>query len=317
MASNILLDYAFKFTEIKGAQPADLSYLKKVAVVVKAKTSSGADAVVKDVTSPADAVQYTDAENLDALFSGGLSIITLIICENIGDCTTVIDEAKQYTVLIDVEWDAAEIKGLSLGTFKGVVGASFGLQADAEAYAALEKHCAFLDATSPKAYGMYYAFGKLLSGVFWRDQQYVSITSTAVYTVEDLGIAEALFSKKVSFYLGDSQYGKKLGFFGAGGEAITVPYINEEMKRIIQSSGVNYLALNQPRNISISRIRLESTLQDVIDGYAEAPYLYLDPDGTNEIILSASNVAFTLNGTLAVKVAEPIWRVAVQARQEA
>ena len=107
-----------------------------------------------------------------------------------------------------------------------------------------------------------------------------------------------------------------MGFFAAGGFAITQPYIDEEIKRVTQSTGVNYLALNQPRNIPISRILLENTLQDKIEEYKLPPYQYLDPTGTNEIKLTTSNESFVLNGEMTTKVAEPIWRVKVEARQE-
>lgn len=317
MAANILLDYAFKFSEVTGTQKADLSYLKNLAVIVKSKTAGGTTPSIQDITSPEDAAQYTNATDLAALFVGGMNIVTLIVCDAIGDATTALDNTKQYTALVDNEWTVTEIEGLDVTGFDGVIAAAFGDRAKAEAYAAKSNHCAFLDATSPKAYGMYYAFGKLLSGVYWRDQQYIQVTSNDVTTETDLGEAEALFLKKVSFYLGDDQYGKRLGFFGAGGFAITQPYVNEEIKRITQSTGVNYLALNQPRNIPISRILLENALQDKVDEYKLPPYQYLDPTGTNEIVLTTSNESFVLNGQMTTKVAEPIWRVKVEARQEA
>lgn len=316
MAANILLDYAFKFSEVTGTQKADLSYLKNLAVIVKTKTSLGGTPVTHDVTSPEDASQYTNAASLAALFVGGMNIITLIVCDDLDDATQLLDETKQYTALIDSEWTVSDIEGFAPADFKGVLGAAFGDKTKAETYAVKSKHCAFLDATTPKSYGMYYAFAKLLSGIYWRDQQYIQVSGNDVFTISALGDAEALFSKKVSFYLGDDQYGKRLGFFGAGGFAITQPYINEEIKRITQSTGVNYLALNQPRNIPISRILLENTLQDKIDEYKESPYQYLDPTGTNEIKLTTSNEAFVLNGQMTTKVAEPIWRVKVEARQE-
>lgn len=317
MAANILLDYAFKFSEVTGTQKADLSYLKNLAVIVKSKTAGGASPSIHEITSAEDAAQYTNATDLAALFAGGMNIVTLIVCDAIGDATSALDSTNQYTALIDNEWTAVEIEGLDVTGFDGVIAAAFGDKTKAETYAAEKNHCAFLDATSPKSYGMYYAFANLLSGTYWRDQQYIQVTSNDVTTVADLGEAETLFTDKISFYLGDDQYGKRLGFFGAGGLAITQHYINEEIKRITQSTGVNYLALNQPRNISISRILLENALQDKVDEYKLPPYQYLDPAGINEIVLTTSNEAFVLNGQMTTRVAEPIWRVKVEARQEA
>lgn len=318
MAANILLDYSFKFSEVTGVQKADLSYLKNIAIIVKSKTPGGTSPTTQEITKATDAAQYTDAKYLDGIFAGGMNIIKLIICDALDDAKTAMDSTSEFTTLIDDAWTSSEIKSFDPSGYDGVVGAVFGAKSDAEAYVADKNRTAFLDAALPKAYGMYYAFGAMVSGAYWRAKQYLQVVSTNVSTENDLGDAEDLFSKKISFYLGDDQYGKRLGFFGCGGGSgdITAPYISEEIKRIVQSTGVNYLALNEPRNISISRIRLEDALQDKIDEYKLPPYQYLDPEGSNEITLTASNTAFTLNGQLSIKIAEPIWRVAVEARQE-
>jgi len=318
MAANILLDYSFKFSEVTGVQKADLSYLKNIAVIVKTKTPLSSTPQAHEITKAADAAQYTDAKYLSGLFAGGMSIIKLIVCDALDDAKTLMDETNEFTTLIDDEWPLADIKAFDPSLYKGVVGAVFGGKADAEAYAANENRTAFLDDATPKSYGMYYAFGAMVSGVYWRAKQYLQVTSTDVYSVVSLGDAESLFTKRVSFYLGDPKYGKRLGFFGCGGGSgdITAPYIDEEIKRVIQSTGLNYLALNEPRNIPISRILLEDTLQDKVHSYKLPPYQYLDPEGNNEISLTASATAFTLNGSLSTKIAEPIWRVAVEARQE-
>lgn len=314
MAANILLDYAFKFTEKTGIKAADLSYLHNLAVIVKPKVSSAAKTV--DVTSATEAATHTDAESLGAFFTGGLNKITLVLADTLDDATPLLDHTKFYTVCIDDAYNSSDVKAYNPTAYLGIIGAAFGVKADAETYAATKNRCAFFDSATYTTYGLNFAFGKLLSGVYWRDQQYVNTSITQIFAVSTIGDAEDLFSKKVSFYLEDKQYGKRLGFFGAGGDAITVPYIREEIKRIVQSTGVNYLALNQPRNITLSRIRLEDALQDKIDSYASAPFYYLDDSGLNDIELTASSEAFVLNGQLFIDVAEPIWRVKVEAIQE-
>lgn len=317
MAKNVLLDYAFKFSEVKGIQKADISYLKRLGVIVKAKTATGNKVVFQEVTNVTDAATYTDAKYLAGLFDGGLRSVTLILCDAITDITEL-DHTQQFTVLISDQFSETDKEGFNPTGFKGVVGAAFSDKAKAGTYAATDNRCAFLDSTTTlKSYGLYYAFGKLLSGVYWRDQQYIQVASTDVYSVDSVADAESLFDKKVSFYLSDEQYGKRLGFFAAGGEAITWPYIDVEIQKTVQATGVNYIALNQPRNTPFRRIRMESALQKQIDVYIEAPYSYLDPEGENKInIYKSAAKAFTVNGTLSTKDAEPIWRVEVEASQE-
>lgn len=316
--AKILLDYSIPFTQVSGVGAVNLSYLKNVAVIATHKTGITGPPVINTITDITQATALTDATDLEALFSGGLNQFYLITCEDLDAVETagILDATSHYTALISNTFDQSAISAWT-PTYSGVVSAAFDDNASATAYTAQDKYCAFLDDSgSPRSYGMYYAFAKLLSGTFWRDQQYVEVVSSNVYAVDSLGDANNLFNSRVSFYLDDEEFGKRLGFFAAGGDGITAPYIDEEIKRILQSSGTNYLALNQPKNITASRIRLQRRLNGEIGTYIEPPYQYLDDTVENSITVTESNERFVVNGSLSTKVAEPIWRLRVEALQE-
>jgi hypothetical protein len=160
----------------------------------------------------------------------------------------------------------------------------------------------------------HFAFGALLSDTYWRDQQYIEAGGDW-FACEALGEAESLFEARVSFWLADDEYGLRLAFFGVGGEGITYPYIKEEIRRVVQSNGLGYLSLNKSKNTASERMRLESTLQSVIDEYALSPYYYLDGGANNDINLFKSNERYTVTGQMQTTVAEPLWRVKIEAIQ--
>lgn len=175
--------------------------------------------------------------------------------------------------------------------------------------------CVFLD-TNYNTTGSHFAFGKLLSGTYWRDQQYIVGENSELWTVAtELGEAESLFDARVSFWLGDDEYGTRLGFFGAGGEGITYPYVKEEIKKITQSAGLKYLTLNKPRKTQSEIIRLEDNLNDAVSPYTEAPYYYLDGEADNRIKLYKSQERYTVTGQMTTTIGEPIWRVKIEALQ--
>ncbi len=181
--------------------------------------------------------------------------------------------------------------------------------------AKLPHRCCFLDLAYNTS-GAHFAFGKLLSAAYWSDQQYIQANADDWWATSQLGEADSLFKDRISFYLSDKQYGTRLAFFAAGGESISAPYINRLVELSIQGAGLNYISINHPRNTVSTRINLESRLQDEVDKYMVAPYYYLDPDGDNDVQLYDSEERYFLNGALAIKTAEPIWRVNFQVKQE-
>lgn len=182
--------------------------------------------------------------------------------------------------------------------------------------AKMPNRCVFYD-EGYNTEGSHFAFGKLLSGTYWRDQQYIQAASGSSdwWTATDLGEAESLFDAGVSFWLSDDEYGVRLGFFGVGGNGITYPYIKEEIKRIVQSDGVKYLSINQSKKTQTERIRLEDYLNASIKPYLFAPYYYLNPTSTNQIKLYDSNERYILTGQMHTDITDPIWRVKIEAIQ--
>ena len=65
--------------------------------------------------------------------------------------------------------------GLFVGTWNGVVGVSSDNLAFLEAQAVITKRTAFFGNATNGAKSMFFAFGKLLAGATWRNQQYVEI----------------------------------------------------------------------------------------------------------------------------------------------
>lgn len=197
--------------------------------------------------------------------------------------------------------------GLFLGEFTGVVGISSNDDANdgaLESYAATENYCAFYTSGSNGAKNMCYAFGKLLSNASdWLNQQY--ITMPFADDVDTLGEANNLFDQKISFVLEDDEFGKRLGLFVCGGEAIVAPYIKKNLEIDLQSTSLSYVSGNQPDYSLKHAALLEDEMQKVIDTkYIGRGWIR---DGVVEVTLPNENFVAAAD----INIAKPtaLWRL--------
>lgn len=315
MSNQILLNFAVPFTEILAAGDVDTSYLRKAAVVVTPK--QGVTPAITEVHDTEGLKAIT--ENTEALgfFDGGLNRVFVISLagSDLSDLDAVLDANKNKFFTLHVSSDFTDPVVLAKTfNFDGVVSHEFAAKDDAKAFAA--KHCAGVSTLETVGRGVCYALGRLLSlRTFWGNQQYIDYSGgIAIETVSSLGLAETYFDDHLSFWLFDEDDGTKLAGFFCGGDAITEKYVSEELKLAIQSNAVRYISVNQPMNIKDMRVALQNELQANVNQYVDDNYL--DPDGINKIVVTDSNEAYWINGTLNVKHAQPIWRMAVTAVKE-
>lgn len=355
--ANVLLNYCFQFTENKGTQPPDYSFLHCVAVVVKPNShahSSRPYAI--DIYDEETLKKHTDNTSVLQLINGGLSSIRLLVSESLGAIDSLLDDTEFYTLGISKDFPEEESSEFVPTTFSGVVysiasnkskalkllsdniskltkaksaykeraaiaqrdrsdTAIQQLKASAEELATMHRRCAFFDVHYNDE-GAHYAFGKLLSSTYWRDQQYIQARNPSWASATKLGEADDLFNKRISFYLSDSKYGTRLAFFGAGGQSITEAYVDRYIQLDIQGTGLNYISANFPRKTASSLIKIEDRLQDVIDKYTAQPFEYLDASRDNKIQLFDVGEMYYLSGLLDMQVAQPIWRIKVEVTQE-
>lgn len=309
-----------------------------------------------DVYDEDTLLEHTNNRGVLQAFKGGLSAVRLLVTDTLSNADKILDDSDFFTFGISNDFTEEESSGFAPSVFNGVVYSVASnktnalkisevnisertaaikkyrnasnkaaqsrssddiktLHLAAEELAVLHRRCIFLD-TAYNDEGAHYAFGRLLSSPFWRDQQYTLAPNSSWAAATKLGHANDLFDKKISFYLFDAKYGTRLAFFGAGGESITEPYIDRYIQLDMQGAGLNYISANFPRKTASARIKIEDKLQDVIDKYSQKPYEYLDTASENEIKLFDSTEMYYLAGLLNIRVAEPIWRIKVEVTQE-
>jgi hypothetical protein len=198
--------------------------------------------------------------------------------------------------------------GLILGEFEGVVGLSSATDSFLDDYAATANYVAFHTTTGNKAQNMFYAFGKLLSGQSWSNQQY--ITMPLADDVDTLGDAETLFDDKISFVMNDDEYGKRLALFAVGGKAIIAPYVLKNLRVDMQSTALSFISGNQPQYTLKAAALLEDSLQSVIDSYISQGLMTA---GTVEVLLEEDN--FVATGNINVATPTAMWRISGEMRQ--
>lgn len=306
---NILLDYFFPITAITPTPAASTAFLKQVLVVVKPKVGVTPGTITLCTTSGQVAAITDNTEALQ-LFAAGMTRIYVLASDDLDlDAELLGHESDFYTIVISSDFTEANITGADFGAFKGVIGVSGTTEAWLEAQAAIENRSVFATNGTNKAKNMMYAFGKLLSNpLSWLNQQY--ITMPFADDTDNLGEANNWFDNKVSFVMDDTQFGKRLGLFAAGGKAITAPYITKNLEIDIQSRALQYISGNQPNYTKTQAALLEDELQKVVDAYIAKQWIEL---GTIEIKLEQQN--FVASGYINISEPKALWRIFGEIRQ--
>lgn len=307
---NILLDYFFPIASIEPTPQASTAFLKQVLVVVKPKSGATEDTITQ-CTSMSQVAALTDNVEAQQLFDAGMSKVFAVAVDVLTGLDTILEgrESDFYTILISSDFSDAEIDARELGAFEGVVGIASTDDTKNATRAAIKNVAAFHSSSTNKAKNMFYAFGKLLSNALaWRNQQY--ITMPFADDVANLGDANALFDDRVSFVIDDSQYGKRLALFAAGGKAIVAPYIIKNLQIDLQSRALSYISGNQPAYTQTQAALLEDELQKVVN-------LYIDREdiesGSVQIKLEQEN--FVASAYMNVAEPKALWRIFGEMRQ--
>jgi hypothetical protein len=190
-----------------------------------------------------------------------------------------------------------------VGTWAGVVGVSSANVTFLTAQALLTNRTAFFGSVTNKAKNMCFAFGKLLSGRDWENQQYIEMPVND--GIDDLTEAEILFEAKVSFVLNSNEYANRLALFTNNRKAIVAPYIFEWFQLSMQGWGVQYIALNMPKYT----LREASLLQDFLEEKSEERFVASEIVESVTVDISLVEDNFVANGDLVIAEPKALWRV--------
>jgi hypothetical protein len=252
----------------------------------------------------------TDNTEAQQLFDAGMSKVFILTHDTLNLASVLnANEGEFYTLIISSDFTNSNITAdLDVGGFDGVVAHASTDDAFNATFAAGNKRCAFHTTAGNKAKNMCYAFGKLLSAVNWKNQQY--ITMPFADDIDTTNEAINLFDDKISFVINDAQYGNRLGLFVCGGQAIAAPYITKNLQIDMQSAGLSYIAENQPDFTIKQAVLLEDSLQAVIDSYIAQALINA---GTVSITLVDDN--FVASGAINISEPKALWRIEAELRQ--
>lgn len=303
--SDILLDYAFTVNTITPLPSANAAYIRQVLAIVK-PLNSGVPAVIVKCTTKSQVAAVTANQDVAELFNAGLNSVFVLPSDDL-DVTEIIEAAQKdfFTILISSDFSTAELSDFGKGTFKGVIGYSFSDETAAKNFATVEKQCGFLSLTEVTASNMFFAFGKLLSSTSWKNQQYIQMPKDD--GINDLGVAKGLFNERISFVLTSGDYGTRLAFFVAGKQAITAPYIYENLKLDAQSAAVSYIMLNEP-DYTITEASL---VENAVQGALDKKYVNTGLVTSASVSIELINDNFRATGTIAVPPPKALWGVDV------
>lgn len=305
MASNVILDYAFKVSASSVIPTADTSFLKAVAVVLKPNEACDVSTPgIYTITAKSQFTKYTQNTNVEKILD--VKSWCYVILSNTLDLEDILETNKTnlFTVLISSDFTKSDFgtnnANLKLGTFDGVVG--YSLQSvessDKDFLEAIAQIGVGFDGTEKN---FYHAFSSLLGGASWKNQQYIEMLDAGY---DELGSAEYDFEKRLSFVInqGAKYY---LGFFANEGRAIISKYIIKELTILQQSKALSWIASVQPTLNIVNVKLLETKLNEVY-----APYIRqgIIDDGQTIVSLD-NNQNFVCNANITITDPRALWRV--------
>lgn len=268
MQGDTLLNYVFQLGIRTPVPAASTGFLRAALVVVKPKTGVETGKITR-VTSALAAGSLTANTDIEYLFNGGMNSAFVLPAETL-DLSKVLPANKEryFTLLVSSDFSAEELEDLNVGAYPGVVGAIFE-DAEAAKKFAMKQNCvAFLTGNGNKGANAFYAFGAFLGDSQWNNQQYIQLPKDD--GINDTGTADGLFEDRVSFALtSEDQYGPRLAFFSAGGQAIIAPYITEELKINAQGWALQYFNSNRPQYTLVQA----KLLEDYLNSKSAAKYV--------------------------------------------
>lgn len=254
------------------------------------------------ITVHMEAGVSTAQQIADAIEADGPASAFVTVLVDVGDESDV-QAAAAATFLAGGVTEVAGGDGLTLGSFKGVVGVSSTDLEFLADQAVIPNRCAFFTKAGNDAKNMCFAFGTLLSSTNWSNQQYIAMPFND--DVDELGNAESLFEQRISFVIHDDEFGNRLAFLCAGGKAIIAPYILKNLRVDMQSRALQWISQNKPQYTLKEAALLETRLQeDVINSYIARSLIV---SGSVEITLVEQN--FQANGAIEVPEPKALWRV--------
>lgn len=304
--SQILLNYAIPFTSKTTVAQASTAYIYKVAVVCS--PIDGTTEAVTECFSMDEVALLTNNLDSQALFDGGLNSVFIVTVADLSKEIPNLPENAYFTVHISSDFtDQQIIDNHTQLPSAFVKSAEFTTRASAAEFAAFG--ISGSSSLPTRGQGVLFAIAKMLSNrLVLTNQQYITYSGASeIEQVVELGLAEASFDARLTFWLYDEELGIKLASFFDSKKHVTTKYIDELIKLDIQNAAVRFISANQPNNTAQNRVALQNALQETLRSYDQ----YLDNDQVNEIKVSKTNELFVLGGEINTTQSLPIWRMRV------
>lgn len=306
-----LLQYVFKINVHTPSASPDTSYIRNILAVVK-PLSEDTPAQITRCISEAEISALTNNQEAAQMIKGGKSYVYVLPTQTL-DIADILDKAdyRFFTIFAGSEFDDEDWAGKNFGSFDGVLARAFSDREQAKEFSAVKNQCGFFANKDNGGKNAAFAFGALLGGAKWSNCQYIDMPLSD--GVKDIGTAESLFEDRVSFVLTSPEYANCLAFFAAGKQAITAPYITEEIRTRQQGKALNWIRTNNPDYTLVNAKLLEKCLQkELDDNYVNTK---LVESAKISVVLSGDN--FLATGNIAIAEPKALWRLQGNLSQEA
>lgn len=301
-------DIALKFTLQEGVIAQGKGFLKQMCIICKPK--AGATAGKYLITSEQELTAQTDNTSGLAIFRGGLSNFYLITTDDITTVGSLLVEGENdfYTAVVTEDFTDAEKVTVEDINFKGNVFTITSDVAVAEAFIqGYDKRGVYISIDSKALLFSLSSIFNTTVGINYNDGQYLNQGADGIGGVDNDGVAENYFNKRLSFGYSDKTAGNLLAGLFVGKKAFSYRYVYKSLEIDLQNAGLNYIAVQRPKNTKAGRHQIKVIFRPIFNNYINNSLI-----GSNYILnISGSNENFIVDGAIELVVVEPIWKFAI------
>lgn len=317
--AHVLRNYVAKFQINEATPTPSVSWVKKIGVLVKGGDSD--EEGIYEISTPGQLTQYTKRTSISRIFDAGSTLMYIVRVKDPANFANVYKEGKFFTLIFSEDFTDQEVYNTletGLGKFDGVCARMFVLDesndnAIMDLLKARPNFCSFAtkqESDSVSFDNLYYCFSSLLSLDEMDNRQYIDLPVTD--KIFELGVAEKLFDKKVSFALTDSDYGVRLSLFAIGQKPVIAPYIDKLLQLDIQAAAIAATNLYKP-NMTINSI---SNISDYIKQNVINKYINPETIPSITFKLNYNSEGWIAKGTITMSSIKALWRYNITITKE-
>jgi hypothetical protein len=288
MTYNWILNYSSPTTIVSGGSVANLSFLRKILVVIKGEEDT------QDIITLTQKTTTPELLFLNAAFDGGLNSISYIIKSNLN--LSLLPITDNYFTIFAKGFSELEIESKDLGSYDGVFFNHLSSGFTGTLYN--EGWCR--DSTG---YTTLFTLSSLLSQPSWVNIPYRTSNANLEF-VENSGDANLIYDNYGTGWGKDDESGLRLISFFINKQSPIKPYIYKEISQLIKANDLTLMSKDVKYTKGSARAVEQSSAALIESLYVSTGII---ESFEISVVLSPNGKEF--NANLSIEVPESVWKI--------